>query len=107
MDKMKFLAKIDAEYKDYYKYISAMSKEQMITFIQEFAGVQKIYEYLQSNVEISPESLEFLNQFETPLAILHDAWMNSEWDYLSEAIPNIMCKIADGDTDLSSYGLEE
>lgn len=36
MDKIKFLMKIDAEYKDYYKYISAMSKEQMITFIQEF-----------------------------------------------------------------------
>lgn len=106
MEKMKFLARIDEEYIDYHKYIMAMSKEQLVTFIQEFAAIQKIYEYLKSNVEIDAESLEFLSQFENPLSILHDAWMNSEWDYLSEAMPNIFQKIQSGDTDLSSYELQ-
>lgn len=106
MDNMKFLSRIDAEYQDYRKYIMAMSKEQMVSFIQEYAAIQKIHEYLKSNVEINAESLEFLNQFENPLSILHDAWMNSEWDYLSEAMSNIFQNIQDGDTDLSGYELQ-
>lgn len=105
MDKTKFLARIDEEYIDYRKYIMAMSKEQIVSFIQEFAAIQKIHEYLKSNVETDEESLEFLSQFENPLSILHDCWMNSEWDYLSEAMPNIMFDIKNGYTDLSAYAL--
>lgn len=87
---MMFLQKVDRDYCAYMKKARRMSKKKLLANMQEISAFQKIYDFLKSNVSLQTECINLLAQYKHPMFILHDCYMNNEWEYLSESIPNLM-----------------
>lgn len=103
---MMFLQKVDRDYYAYMKKARRMSKKKLLANMQEIALFQKMYDYLKSNVSLQVDGINLLAQYKHPMFILHDCYMNNEWDYLSELISDIMDYILFNYEDLSSYEME-
>lgn len=103
---MIFLQKVDRDYCAYMKKVRIMSKKRLLANMREIALFQKMYDYLKSNASLRTECINLLAQYKHPLFILHNCYMNNEWEYLSESIPNLMEDILFNYEALFSYELE-
>lgn len=102
----KFQCKLEANYQAYIRQLQSKPASDLIEQATEIAAAKLVYDELHDCC-YSAESLEYLLQFENPLEVVRDQWLEEQNTVHDEEMSHVLWSISDKREAEQLYALEE
>lgn len=102
----KLQGRLEANYQAYIRQLQSKPAPDLIEQATEIAAAKLVYDELHNGC-YSAENLEYLLQFENPLEVVRDQWLDEHSTALNKEMSHVLWSISDRCEAEQLYTLEE